>query len=244
MAGLYDLFVDWKGRLGREMPGLLARLGAAGARKVLDVGCGTGRHVQALRDAGLDALGADASEEMLAQARAWTGGGDGLFTWRLGEPPPDALAAEAPFDAITCLGNTWPQILEADAVAAGARALHGLLAPGGLLLVGLKAVAVRRESGNPYLPLLRREKDGEPVYFVRFVDFGGDDPDLCDFHMVVVKGKEGALHHRGHHWRVWDPPGLVAAFTDAGFADVAVSATLADPGVAPKTEDVFVHATA
>lgn len=101
MAELYDVFVDWPGRLARELPGLERRLRAVGARRVLDVGCGTGRHVAALRERGYDAHGADASEEMLERARALLGGDAGLHLWRLGDPPPADLLAAAPFDAVT-----------------------------------------------------------------------------------------------------------------------------------------------
>ena len=147
---LYDVFVDWPGRLGRELPGITASLRAAGARRVLDAGCGTGRHVGALLEAGFDAHGADTSEEMLAKARAHAGErGEGRFhRWRLGEEPAAEVKALAPFDAILCLGNVWPS-LRADAeLAATLSAFRGLLAPGGLALVGLKAVEVRR-GGAP-----------------------------------------------------------------------------------------------
>ncbi|MCC7015571.1 MAG: hypothetical protein IT454_23635, partial [Planctomycetes bacterium] len=39
MSRLYDVFVDWNGRLARELPGLEAELRAVGARRVLDAGC-------------------------------------------------------------------------------------------------------------------------------------------------------------------------------------------------------------
>ncbi|MHC4408625.1 MAG: class I SAM-dependent methyltransferase, partial [Planctomycetota bacterium] len=80
MADLYDVFVDWNGRLGREMPGLVKHLGDA--KRVLDVGCGTGQHVAALLREGYDAYGADASEDMLARAVER----ERLSLWRLGDP--------------------------------------------------------------------------------------------------------------------------------------------------------------
>jgi SAM-dependent methyltransferase len=255
-AELYDVFVDWPGRLGRELPGLTASLRAAGAQRVLDAGCGTGRHVEALLGAGFDAHGADASEEMLARARAHLGAGaEGRFhRWRMGEEPPPEVRALAPFDAIVCLGNVWTS-LRADAeLAAALAAFRALLAPGGLVLVGLKAVAIRRATHSPYLPLLRRTRGPDVLFFVRFVDFAGapaapGEPDLCDFHMTVLRGDAGAeereaLSHDVNRWRVWSPETLTASFRGAGFADVRVSASLGDPGVEPSSEDVFVHARA
>jgi SAM-dependent methyltransferase len=240
MADLYDIFVDWQGRLGREMPGITKRLREAGAHSVLDVGCGTGRHVGALLEAGFDAHGADMSEDMLVQARTFVGDADRFHVWRVGDPSPAGLG---PFDALVCLGNVWPQVVADEDVAAGAAAFHALLKPGGLLLVGLKAVAVRRESGNPYLPLLRREHEGRPLYFIRFADFTPGE-DRCRFHMVVVAGEDETVLHRSSAMRVWAPAGLVDTFTAAGFADVRISARLDNPDVAPEWEDVFVHAKA
>ena len=237
MADLYDVFVDWEGRLGREMPGILSRLRTAGARRVLDAGCGTGRHVAALLREGFDAHGADVSEEMLAQARALTGTPDRFHLWRMGDPPPASLLA-APFDALLCLGNVWPQIMEVDAALA---AIRGLLRPGGLVLVGLKAVEIRRATKDPYMPLLKRMHEGRPLWFVRFVDFDPSDAAFADFHMVVVGD---TMLHRSTRVRVWSPETLSAAFERAGFRDVSVSARIGEPGVPPATEDVFVHALA
>ena len=126
MVDLYDIFIDWPGRLGREMPGLIKHLGDA--KRVLDVGCGTGQHVAALREAGFDAYGADASEEMLAKAVER----DRLALWRMGDPCP----LEGPYDAVIGLGNVWPLITDLSDVDRALAAIHALLAPGGRLILG------------------------------------------------------------------------------------------------------------
>jgi SAM-dependent methyltransferase len=233
MADLYDVFVDWEGRLGREMPGILKRLREAGAKRVLDAGCGTGRHVEALLREGFDAHGADVSEEMLAQARALTGEPGRFHSWRMGDPPPPL---GAPFDALLCLGNAWPQVAEVEATLG---AFRRLLRPGGLVLVGLKAVGIRRERKDPFLPLLKRMHEGRPLWFVRFVDF--EDADFAHLHMAVLGD---TVLHRSARIRVWSPATLRAAFEGAGFKDVSVSARIGEPDVPPTTEDVFVHARA
>lgn len=239
MADLYDVFVDWKGRLGREMPGLLRSLREVGARRVLDVGCGTGQHVAALLEEGFDVHGADLSAEMLCQASVPE---ERLHQWRLGEDPPESVSRQAPFDAVISLGNVWPQLTDMGDVERSLVALRDLLRPGGLLLAGLKAFAVRRDSGDPYLPLLRREHEGERLFFVRFVDFGEPGDEVMGFHMLVVRENGETAHHRIGRVRAWRPAGLERAFREAGFASVAVSASLGDPAAPPVGEDVFVHA--
>jgi hypothetical protein len=143
----------------------------------------------------------------------------------------------------------WPSLREDREIAATLATFQRLLAPGGLVLLGLKAVAIRRETSSPYLPLLKREHEGEALFFVRFVDFEvprAGEADLCDFHMTVLRGDaasedRAAVLHRASRWRVWSPETLERAFRGAGF-DARVSASLGDPDARPTTEDVFVHA--
>lgn len=247
MADLYDVFVDWEGRLSREVPGLSARLRQAGARRVLDAGCGTGRHVAALLEAGFDAVGADSSQEMLDRAREHLGGTERLWRWRLGDPPPAGLFEAGPFDALVSLGNVWPQVLADADLAAACAAFRLLVRPGGLVLIGLKAFELRRRSGDPYLPLLRREHGGRALHFVRYLDFGvspGEDgAPLCDFHMAALREDGEDPVHRVSRVRLWSPAGLEELFTAQGFLDVSVSARLDDPRAAPQSEDVVLHAT-
>lgn len=251
MTRLYDVFVDWDSRLAREIPGIEAALRGVGASRVLDVGCGTGRHVRALRERGFAASGADASPEMLARAAEHLGGERDLHAWRLGDPPPAALRDAGPFDAVLALGNMWPSIrLDGDLRAALA-ALSELLRPDGLVLLGLKAFRVRQATGNPYLPLLRRVHEGRPLWFVRFVDFlaAPDEPvPTCDLHMAVVAGDASgatapeALVHTTSRVRAWAPDELAAAFTTAGFERVRVSGRIDDPAASVTGEDVFLFA--
>ena len=247
----YDVFVDWPGRLGREIPGIEQHLGSVGARRVLDMGCGTGQHVKALRERGFEVHGADVSADMLDQAAGLLGGSAGLHTWRMGESAPPSLAAAAPFDALIAMGNVWPQLArEADARAAAAT-FRELVRPGGLVLLGFKAVAVRRASGNPYMPLMRREHEGRPLWFVRFVDLDlapfEDGTPAAEFHMVVVAGDAAdgagdreALLHSVARVRAWEPGELAGWFGARGFKEVCVSGKLLDRTAAPTGEDVFV----
>ena len=64
-ADWYDRTHDWSSRLRRELPMLTGVLGPPGKGGVLDAGCGTGRHVCALRQRGYSVIGADISRGML-----------------------------------------------------------------------------------------------------------------------------------------------------------------------------------
>ena len=239
IADLYDVFVDWPGRLGREMPGLVARLRSIGARRVLDVGCGTGQHVAALRACGFDAHGSDASDAMLDVARAQVADAD-FTSWRLEDRVPTALKRAAPFDAVLALGNVWPQLVNAEASDAALANVRSMLRTGGLIVFGLKAFALRRDAGDPYLPLLRREHDGRALFFVRFLDFASQD--VAAMHFMILAADGGVIDHRVAPVRVWSADDLHRAVAKAGFTHVAVSGSIGDPQAAVTGEDVFVHA--
>lgn len=109
IAFCYDL-LEWFLKPGRDA--VTRAVGAAGRRRVLDVCCGTGTQVLALRTAGIRAVGVDLSEGMLRRARAKTNAHPGflqadaarlpfpdrcfdalIFSFALHEKPPAERAA-------------------------------------------------------------------------------------------------------------------------------------------------------
>ncbi|MDD4890388.1 MAG: class I SAM-dependent methyltransferase [Phycisphaerae bacterium] len=249
---LYDLMVDWPRRLSREGPALLKLLG--GSAHVLDVACGTGRHLARLAQAGLNVAGADSSAEMLEYARRQLPADRHipLIAWSMEQPVPAELAARAPFDALLCLGNSFPHVVTPEQVADTLANFRSLLRPGGRLVLGLKALALLRDAKLPFLPLVKRSSDGRDVFFVRFYDFAipaGPAP-AVDFHLVIA-GRDlpllapSGVHHAVTRLRAWSPGELGEEVQRGGFADVIVAADLAGrPWAAGDTEDVFVLARA
>lgn len=63
-----------RGEVGGLIEHVPAALGAAFSGRVLDLGCGFGRHLLALRERGLDAWGLDRSADLLAHALELDGG--------------------------------------------------------------------------------------------------------------------------------------------------------------------------
>jgi ubiquinone/menaquinone biosynthesis C-methylase UbiE len=117
-----------RGDRGRRLildPALRARLADSGFRRALDVGCGEGRVCRLMQSLGIETVGIDPTEAMIAEARRRDPAGD----YRLGAAE-QLPFADASFDlAVTCL--TLIDITDyRTAIAEMAR----VLVPGGTLL--------------------------------------------------------------------------------------------------------------
>ena len=76
---------------------------AAESTSVIDVGCGTGRHLTMLRDRLRLGVGVDYEQSYIVEARRRAGAGRLHFV--VGDA--SAIPIRASFDAATCLTNTW-----------------------------------------------------------------------------------------------------------------------------------------
>jgi len=110
---------------------LLVREGDLAGRRVLDVGCGTGRLATALAERGSRVWGVDPSEEMLRQARAVAGNRVGLKHGRAEELPfKDAWFERAVLRTVVHLVDRPRALPElARVVAPGGRAVIATFAP-------------------------------------------------------------------------------------------------------------------
>lgn len=187
----YDRFVDWDARLAAEMPFIQEQLQEVDARRVLDAACGTGMHTIALAKRDYEMVGADFAPGMIEKARsnaalANTDARAEFAVAGLGALEP---LASPPFDAILCLGNSLPHIVDPAELEHVLYDFHVSLRPGGLLLVQNRNFdAVMRDRSRWMGPQSHREEEREWL-FVRFYDFEPDG--TITFNMVTLY-REGA----------------------------------------------------
>jgi SAM-dependent methyltransferase len=200
-AWAYDLVIAVP---GGPPPAEVARL-LAGRRRVVDVGCGTGRHSAALAKAGFHVTGIDASPAMLEVARSRAPDVDfelaDLRTWQ----------PEEPFDGALCRGVLNDLVDDGDRQA-GLDSLAGMLRPGGLLVLDVwERERVHRRFKHE--PIVTRSAEG--VFFRSETRFVGDV-------MVVDETISSENDHELFEFRMraWTLSELDERLAAAGFGKV------------------------
>ena len=222
----YDHFVDWEGRLTAEMPFILQQLRAVGAKRILDVACGTGMHAIALARRGFDVVGTDASPGMIAESRnnARKAGVDVHFEVAGFGEMKRVLAVGAehePFDALLCLGSSLPHVVAPDQLKQTLSDFADCLTRHGVALIqnrNFDAVLAERDR---WMPLQSHEEDDAEWLFVRFYDFRPDG--LLAFNVVTLqRWGPGAWHQRFTSTRLWPLTRreLTGGLRVAGFEDI------------------------
>jgi SAM-dependent methyltransferase len=117
---------------------LAVRHGLAG-RRLLDVGCGTGKSFMPLLDRGFDVTACDISPEMVAAARAKAAGRADVLVADMRRLP---ILGE--FDLITCIDDAINHLLGPEEVGDTFEGLRANLAPDGLLVFDVNTLAAYR----------------------------------------------------------------------------------------------------
>lgn len=231
-ASDYDTFVDWGKRLEREGPFFRRVFEEAGVRRVLDVGCGSGMHALMWAGWGLDVIGADPDDSMLAQAEAnrvasagkvaTAGGRIAFVKTGFGQL---ASADLGTFDALTCTGNALPHVAGPSGLRDAFDDFASVLRPGGVLVLHLlnhDRLLAQRIRSIP--PVVRETAEGTRV-FLRVMDYSEGEI-LFDF--VTMRRSRDAWA-TGAAWEISSrrsahtalpSPVMLPALEVSGFGDV------------------------
>ncbi len=114
------------------------RFGLRG-RRVLDVGCGTGKSFLPLLERGFEVTACDISPEMVALAREKAGPRADVYVADMRRLP-----VFGDFDLITCIDDAINHLLSADEVADALASMRENLSPGGLLVFDVNTLAAYR----------------------------------------------------------------------------------------------------
>ncbi len=133
LSDVYEAMIDWPKRLANEEPFYRRVFDRVGARRLLDVACGTGHHAAHFHRWGLHVEGADVSPNMIERARDRFGEQDGLrWTVRAFDQP---AVEDEPFDVTICIGNSLSLASDHRTVERAVGEMIAALRPGGLAVI-------------------------------------------------------------------------------------------------------------
>lgn len=143
VAALYDIFDSDRS----DLDVYAAIAGELGARRVLDLGCGTGTLAVMLAQRGLEVVGVDPAAAMLEVARRKPGAE--RVRWICGDAASPALEGTE-VDLVTMTGNAAQAIVDDADWHRTLQAVHDMLAPEGRLVFETREPSVRAwEAWNP-----------------------------------------------------------------------------------------------
>ncbi len=183
----YDAVIDWPGRLEREGPFYRGVFERHQVRTVLDVACGSGHHAALFASWGLEVTACDPSEAMLGAARAQFG--DRGIEWLNAEMGRITAQVGRRFDAITCLGNSYPHLLSEKEAQGALDDFAQSLREGGALIIQTLNYAQMMASNQRFAgPAVLGEGQHER-FLVRLWDLGRRE---AMFHLLrLARGEQG-----------------------------------------------------
>lgn len=204
------------------------RLRGAGldAARVLDAGCGTGRHAQRLIAYGHHVALLDASTRLLEIARRRC---PGARTWHTDICSP---AVDAAFDAVMCRGVLNDLVLDEERDAAFG-SFAALCDPGGLLFLDVRdaAASAPRADGR-----IRRSTaslpDGRTLVFTSRPVWAEGRIVVEERYELTGRGGLSMAHEYTFEMRPWKRAELTGHLTASGFVNVEIR-----PGVGRRTDD-------
>jgi len=143
LAPTYDVFTAEHDhdRWLRRLDDLVADHGIGG-RRLLDVGCGTGKSARPMLLRGYDVTACDISPGMVAIARERLGPSADVFIADMRDLAGDL----GPFDLITCLDDAVNYLTTPDDLLAAFESVERVLAPDGLYLFDVNTMLAYRTS--------------------------------------------------------------------------------------------------
>lgn len=221
----YDQMIDWESRLQRETPFFNQIFSDYSVKKLLDVGCGTGRHGFHFITLGIETVvGADPSTKVieLANARVAASGADIRFIEASFMNISKRLSER--FDMVCTLGNSISHLLTYDDLEQTFKNLKNLLSENGVVLVQILNWDLRLADQKRFFPPTGLKTPHGDKLFFRFFDFGDE---LVTMNLVIFQqdaNSAGTWSSRtiSTTLRPWRSEIIQMALNDAGLVTAAV----------------------
>jgi SAM-dependent methyltransferase len=227
LAPFYDLFTaDYEHEPVLEQVEALARQQGLLGRRLLDVGCGTGKSFLPLLRRGYDVTACDISPAMVERARAKVGPGEAA---RIVVADMRALPWRGAFDLVTCLDDALNYLLTEADLQAALRSMSAALRPGGVAVFDVNALLTYRDTFARQFAV----RCDDAVFVWRGRGPADAEPGALCSAVITVRGSGGgrcvSRHVQRHHPRAAIEAACARANLECrGVYGVARSALLVD----------------
>jgi SAM-dependent methyltransferase len=188
-ASDYDVMVDWDKRLARELPFFREEFEAAGVERLVDMGCGTGKHAVEFARWGLDVIGVDPAEPMLAQAALNASEAGVDLDLRVGSYGDLADLVDEPVDAVISLGNAFIHVEGPPGARRALEDIAAVLKPGGLVVLHFLNHDRLLAKRPRMMPCRYRETPQGERIFARLYRY--DEEDSIGLEFITLQRNEG-----------------------------------------------------
>lgn len=183
---------------------------------LLDAGCGTGRHAQALALAGFEVEILDASSDLLAIARRRSP----ELRAHLGDICTMRLRRE--FDIVTCRGVLNDMVTDEDRVGAVER-LAAHVAPGGFLIVDVREREATRVRAGSVSTSAGQLPDGRDFAFTSSTRWADPLLIVSELHVTSTPGQEPVSEPYEFTMRPWTRSELTEVLQANGLSEITVA---------------------
>ncbi|MHB8171328.1 MAG: class I SAM-dependent DNA methyltransferase [Thermincolia bacterium] len=185
----YDKMVNWEKRLERERPFFSKIFQETGARRLLDLACGTGHHAVMLAGLGLDVTAMDISGPMVVKAQAAAKEVGVQVEAMEGGFLDFREKVTGKYDAVLILGNSLPHLLTKGEITKCLKDVAQVLNPGGKLIIQNRNYDKVMAERERFMPINSWSgPEGEELVFLRFMDW---QDELINFKLVTLHKNHG-----------------------------------------------------
>ena len=198
MAEAYEAMIDWPKRLANEEGFYRRVFEGVGAKSVVDVACGTGRHAKMLQEWGMRVEGADVSVEMIDRCRRRFGENERLRWVVRGFE--EAVERIGEFDAAVCVGNSLALAKKREGVGRALGRMMEAVRAGGVVVVHVLNLWRLEEGEIVWQKCRRAELSGGESLIIKGVHRCGGQGYV---EMVVGRLGEGVATMKSDCARFW-----------------------------------------
>ncbi|MFX0200677.1 MAG: class I SAM-dependent DNA methyltransferase [Candidatus Hodarchaeota archaeon] len=170
----YDLMINWPERIKREEQFFRTIFKRLHLSRILDAGCGTGKHAIEFSKWGIDVVGCDISPKMIERAKLNAQAEHASIQFEVAAFHELTKKLSGPFDAIICLGNNLAQVTKEADLRLTLQEMHKILSLGGVCIIQIQNYEKILKNQQRFMPLKVATQEGKEFLFFRLLDLHED----------------------------------------------------------------------